>query len=87
MPNDAVFTPFPTGVGGLFSGTWNAGEGNNTTLAAQLDHILNGRSYINFHTVQFAGGEIRGNITVIPEPSTLLLAAGCVVLALIFRRK
>ena len=87
MPNDAVVTPFATGVGGVFSGTWNMGEGNNTTLSAQLDNILNGRSYINFHTVQFGGGEVRGNIAVIPEPSTLFLGVGCVAVALLLRRK
>lgn len=60
-PNDAVVTPFGSGVGGTFSGKWDAPEGNGTTLAAQLDNLRNGRAYINFHTTQFAGGEIRGN--------------------------
>ena len=69
-PNDLVSTPFATGVGGTFSGKWDVLEGNNTTLAAQLDNILEGRSYINFHTTQFGGGEIRGNISPVPEPST-----------------
>lgn len=69
-PNDVVVTPFSTGVGGTISGKWDALEGNNTTLAAQLPNILSGRSYINFHTTQFGGGEVRGNIGAIPEPST-----------------
>lgn len=86
-PNDAVVVPFATGVGGTFSGTWNASEGNNTTLAAQLDHILNGRSYINFHTTQFGGGEIRGTLAVIPEPSTTVLAVACVSLSLLLVRR
>jgi len=60
-PNDAVVTPYASGVGGSFSGKWDAPEGNGTTLAAQLDNLRNGRAYINFHTVQFGGGEIRGN--------------------------
>lgn len=60
-PNDAVVTPFGSGVGGTFSGKWDAPEGNGTTLAAQLDNLRNSRAYINFHTVQFSGGEIRGN--------------------------
>src|SRR3954451_15636325 len=38
-PNDEVFTPFATGVGGTFSGKWDAPEGNGTTLAAQLPFI------------------------------------------------
>lgn len=75
-PNDVVFAPFSTGVGGVISGKWDLGEGNNTTLAAQLPNVLSGLSYINFHTVQFGGGEIRGQITAaaIPEPGTLVLA-------------
>jgi uncharacterized protein (TIGR03118 family) len=60
-PNDAVATPTAGGVGGTFTGKWDAPEGNGTTLAAQLANLRAGRAYINFHTVQFTGGEIRGN--------------------------
>jgi uncharacterized protein (TIGR03118 family) len=61
-PNDQVFGPLASGVGGNFSGKWDAPEGNGTTLAAQLTNIRTGHAYINFHTVQFGSGEIRGNI-------------------------
>jgi uncharacterized protein (TIGR03118 family) len=60
-PNDFVMTPTAGGVGGTFSGKWDTPEGNNTTLAAQLANIRAGHAYINFHTTQFGGGEIRGN--------------------------
>jgi uncharacterized protein (TIGR03118 family) len=61
-PNDQAFGPLPGGgVGGVFSGKWDAPEGNGTTLAAQLTNLRTGKAYINFHTVQFGGGEIRGN--------------------------
>ncbi len=60
-PNDSVNTPTVGGVGGTFTGKWDAPEGNGTTLAAQLANLRAGRAYINFHTVQFTGGEIRGN--------------------------
>jgi hypothetical protein len=60
-PNDQVFFASSTGVGGTFSGKWDAPEGNGTTLAAQLSNLREGRAYINFHTRQFGGGEIRGN--------------------------
>lgn len=82
-PDDAVVTAFSTGVGGTFSGKWDLLEGNNTTLAAQLDNILSGRSYINFHTTQFGGGEIRGAIQVVPELATstgTLLALGAIAI-------
>jgi CHRD domain/PEP-CTERM motif len=74
-PNNFSMTPFSSGVGGTFSGIWNTPEGNNTTLTAQLDNILSGRSYINFHTTQNGGGEIRGNIVPTPEPGSLALLA------------
>lgn len=88
-PNDLVVTPFATGVGGTFSSKWDAPEGNaGTTLAAQLPSILAGLSYINFHTTQFPGGEIRGQIIPTPEPTTLAIwgfgALGC---GLAYRRR
>jgi hypothetical protein len=54
--------PFTTGVGGQINGKWDAPEGDGTTLAAQLSNLREGRAYVNFHTTQFGGGEIRGNI-------------------------
>jgi len=91
-PNDSVVTPFATGVVGTFSGKWDLLEGNNTTLAAQLPNILAGRAYINFHTTQFPGGEIRGNIVAdpVPEPATLAVfgaVAGAAGLATRRRRR
>jgi hypothetical protein len=67
-------TPFATGVGGTFTGKWDAPEGNGTTLTAQLDNLLAGHAYINFHTTQNPGGEIRGFLSSsIPEPSSIVL--------------
>ena len=72
-PADVVVTPFASGVGGTVTGTWNAPEGNNTTLTAQLPALLAGNTYINFHTVEFPAGEIRGQIARVPEPGPLAL--------------
>src|SRR5205807_6051044 len=60
-PDDHVVTPFGSGAGGTFTDKWDDPEGNATTLTAQLPNIRAGRAYINFHTTQFPGGEIRGN--------------------------
>jgi len=84
-PNDAVVTPFASGVGGTFSAKWDLLEGNGTTLTAQLPSLLGGQAYINFHTEQFPGGEIRGQILV-PEPSTLLLLGIGLAAAAVRRR-
>jgi hypothetical protein len=87
-PNDVVVTPFATGVGGTVSGKWDAPEGNNTTFAAQLNNILAGLAYINFHTTQFGSGEIRGQIVAVPEPeTTALLAIGLSMLTVWTRRR
>jgi hypothetical protein len=66
-------TPFASGVGGVFTSVWNQQEGNGTTLTAQVPNLLAGLAYINFHTVQFPGGEIRGQILPVPEPASLAL--------------
>ena len=77
QPNDVVNTPFTTGVGGTISGKWDFPKEIQTTLALQLPNILSGHSYINFHTTQFGGGEIRGALEVVstPEPSTMAMFA------------
>jgi MYXO-CTERM domain-containing protein len=83
MPKQLVVTPFASGVGGTFSSIWDLPEGNGgTTLTTNLPGIFAGLSYINFHTVQFGGGEIRGQINVPENGSTAALlglaAAGMV---------
>jgi len=73
-PNANMVVPFATGVGGTFSGKWDAPEGNNTTLIAQVNNLLAGHAYINFHTMQNGSGEIRGFLpSSIPEPSSIVL--------------
>jgi len=41
--------------------------------AALIAGLLNGTTYLNIHTVNFPGGEIRGQLEAVPEPTTLLL--------------
>jgi uncharacterized protein (TIGR03118 family) len=74
LPPDVVNTPFSSGVGGTISGKWDTPEGNNTTLTAQLPNLKEGRAYINFHTTQFGGGEIRGNFPVLTSFRDSLVA-------------
>ena len=43
--------------------------------AALLAAMANGQSYLNIHSSVFGGGEIRGFLLPVPEPSTAMLAA------------
>ena len=83
-----VITPAASGAGGTFTSIWDAAEGNGAgiNLANQIPFILAGNAYINFHTMQFTGGEIRGTL-VVPAPGTIALL-GLGLFALIgLRRK
>ena len=41
--------------------------------AALVSAMFAGRSYLNIHTTTFPNGEIRGFLTLVPEPSTFAL--------------
>ena len=89
-PMDVVVAPFTTGVGGTVSSKWDLTEGNGAgkTFADQISNILAGLTYMNFHTVQFGSGEIRGQILVVPEPEIyLLMLAGLGCIGAIARRR
>jgi hypothetical protein len=45
-----------------------------------------GRAYFNIHTATYPGGEIRGDISQVPEPSTVLSMIGGLGLLLLRRR-
>lgn len=49
--------------------------GNAILNAAQEADLLAGLWYLNLHTTTFPGGEIRGQVLAVPEPSTLVLLA------------
>jgi len=87
-PDQLVVVPFAGAVGGTFSSIWDQPEGNAaTTLTTNLPDILAGLAYINFHTVQFAAGEIRGQIVRVSEPSTALLLSLVLVMAAAARQR
>lgn len=48
---------------------------NGPSVEDNLADLLAGMIYINIHTIAFPGGEIRGQLTVVPEPGTLALGA------------
>ena len=67
---------------------WNSSRtaggftGTVTLDSTQAAQLLAGRFYINVHTSTNGSGEIRGNLVVVPEPSTgmlCLVASGLVM--------
>lgn len=62
-------------VAGTIRGVWDGAEGNGTTLAAQLPNLLANGLYFNVHTSDHGGGEIRGQLVWVPEPSACWSAA------------
>jgi CHRD domain-containing protein/PEP-CTERM motif-containing protein len=53
---------------------------------ANIPALFAGNTYFNIHTGTFPGGEIRGQLVLVPEPGTLALA-GLGSLGLLFWRK
>jgi CHRD domain len=45
-----------------------------TTLAAQLPNLLANDLYFNVHTRDYPGGEVCGQILLVPEPASIMLA-------------
>jgi CHRD domain/PEP-CTERM motif len=49
-------------------------SGNVTLSSAVGSALLAGNVYMNIHSSAFPGGEIRGQLTVVPEPEVIALA-------------
>ena len=72
---------------GSISGTTSPSIGATTISASQAADLLNNLYYINIHTAQFPGGEIRGQVLSVPEPTGIALAAGILTAGFLGRRR
>jgi hypothetical protein len=80
LPNQNAGVQLGIGV------TSNPAVGNAVLSDEQETALLNGLWYVNVHSAAFPGGEIRGQVTVVPEPSTMLLVGIGLALAASARR-
>ena len=67
--------------------TSNPSIGAQVITAQQASDLLAGLWYINVHTSNFGGGEIRGQVTTVPEPGSLALLGLSVGLAAALGRR
>jgi hypothetical protein len=67
-----------TGISFTSGATNGTFSGSGTFSIAEANDLLAGLYYVNLHTSSFGGGEIRGQLTAIPEPATYAFAAGLV---------
>ena len=58
-----------------------------TINASILNDLLAENLYLNIHTQLFRGGEIRGQLVAVPEPSTYALAGAAALCLVIIQRK
>lgn len=71
---------------GSTSGTFSY-SGTAVDTVAEIDALFAGGLYVNIHTLEFPGGEIRGQLTPVPEPETYAVIAGAGLVGLgVFRR-
>lgn len=83
--NGPIAFQFPL-TGSPKAGVWTAASANPLTPEL-VSELFAGNLYVNIHTNQYAGGEIRGQILPVPEPASLVgLAMGACALFLRRRR-
>jgi hypothetical protein len=100
-PVAVPFTGFPAATSGTYNqsfdltmastytGSFITASGGTPALAeAALIAALNsGQTYANIHDAQFPGGEIRGQLAAVPEPTTLALAGATLLMLAVLRRR
>jgi hypothetical protein len=72
--NAALILALTLDTPGAATGTFSV-PGGSTLSMANVTNAINGQVYINLNSSVFPSGEIRGQLFVVPEPSTFVLGA------------
>jgi hypothetical protein len=82
------FVGFPSLVSGTYTHTFNLNTDlSGITAAAFITGLQTGNTYANIHNATFPGGEIRGQLTAVPEPHSVVVLGGCLLALALFRRR
>lgn len=82
LGNRFIVGPSPGNPGGVVYG------GNRTLTSSEVSDLLAGLWYVSITSDTYPNGEVRGQITVVPEPSTAgLLLAGTLLFWFCGRKK
>jgi hypothetical protein len=85
--NGGVLTGIMTNHTAGSSGRTGSFNGTRVLTAAQETLLIDNKMYFNLHTASFApAGEIRGQLVIVPEPTTLAAVASLGLLGLRRRR-
>ena len=63
------------------------GGSTATAFTAFKSALAEGKAYFNVHTTTFPGGEVRGFLTAVPEPSTIVLSGAAGAFFALRRRR
>lgn len=84
----ATSPPIAGSTAGTITGNWRFDDSSRPLTDLLASRLLEGNLYFNIHTTEFPGGEIRGQLSAVPEPSAvLLLAAGAAGLGFVAVRR
>ncbi len=80
--------PFDMSLAASYNAAYLTANGGtpDSAFSALMAAAASNRAYFNIHSSAFAGGEIRGFLIAVPEPSSMLLTGLVIGVGVLYRR-